>query len=291
MTTPTTDLRYFIEVASSLSLSRAAERLGLSQPALSLAMRRLEDSTGTSLLIRNKSGVRLTRAGRKFSQSARYLVSEWERVHADLLKGEQEVGGRYTIGCHPAIGVYSAPLFVPRMIEQFPKLELTFLHDVSPKITDDIIQFKMDFGLVINPVEHPDLVVRELLKDEVTFWTSRSKRFAGKEAQDPTSSEAVLIYSSEMRQVDSLLIQAKKRGWKFRRRIASSSLELIRTLVACGVGVGILPRRVAEQSDSEIRALLKAPVFEDRVCLIYRADAQRTATSRILATAMGEAFR
>ena len=87
------ELHYFLEVANTLNISRAAERLGVSQPTLSLAVQRLEANLGTAVLIRNKSGVKLTHVGQKFVSQARLLLLEWERIRAEASKGERGAGG------------------------------------------------------------------------------------------------------------------------------------------------------------------------------------------------------
>ena len=75
------ELKYFLEVAHTLNLSRAAERLGITQPALTLAMHRLEETLGQRILIRSKSGVKLSRAGEKLVAQTRLLVHEWEKIN------------------------------------------------------------------------------------------------------------------------------------------------------------------------------------------------------------------
>src|SRR5688500_16984767 len=107
------ELQYFIEVAGTLNVSRAAERLGISQPTLSLAIQRLENSFGAPLLIRTKSGVKLTHAGQRLVTQARALVHEWEKIRGDALRDETEIRGRYIVGCHPSVALYSLPNFLP----------------------------------------------------------------------------------------------------------------------------------------------------------------------------------
>src|SRR5690349_7643935 len=103
------ELQYFIEVSNTLNVSRAAERLGISQPTLSLAIQRLEHGFGAPLLLRSKSGVTLTNAGRKLVAQARHLLDEWEKIRQDALKDESEIRGRYTLGCHASVALYSLP--------------------------------------------------------------------------------------------------------------------------------------------------------------------------------------
>lgn len=281
------ELHYFLEISNTQNISRAAERLGISQPTLSLAVRRLEDSIGVPLLIRTKSGVQLTKAGDKLAVRARNLLQDWTQLKAEAIKDNTEVSGAYSIGCHPSVGLYSLG-FLSILLEQNPGLEVKLLHDLSRKVTEDVISFKIDFGIVVNPVRHPDLVIRPLLTDEVTFWTAERPSAQ----QKPESSGAVLICDPNLLQTQSLLKQMRQKNFDFARNITSSNLEVIASLVAEGAGVGILPGKVAERFQSlGLRKLPNAPRFQDKICLVYRGDAQNSGTGRYLAKTIERSFK
>lgn len=283
------ELRYFLEVAGTLNLSRAAERLGISQPALTLAIQRLEDSLGQPVLIRSKTGVRLTRTGTRLAGRVRLLLEQWERVKDEAEADAAEIRGTYSIGCHPSVALYSLPVFVGELMSEYPHLELKFHHDLSRKITEDVISCRIDFGLVINPPEHLDLVIKPLLSDEVAFWVGPKKN----DLQDPESGKAVLICDQDLSQVQSLQKQVGKMGLKFARVVTSPNLEVIASLVASGAGIGILPARVAMRDPAMgLKPLTgKLPKFQDRCCLIYRADAHKSEASRKLTKWIGDKMK
>ncbi len=281
------ELQYFLEIANTQNISRAAERLGISQPTLSLAVRRLEDSIGVPLLIRTKSGVKLTKAGDKLVVRARSLVQQWTDLKDETKKDQDLVSGAYTVGCHPSVALYSLG-FVSNLLEQNPGLEIKLIHDLSRKITEDVISFKIDFGIVVNPTRHPDLVIRPLLRDEVTFWKSELST----KQQDPFTGEGVLICDTDLLQTQSLLKQVKQKKMEFGRTITSSSLEVIANLVVDGAGIGILPGKVAGRYKGQgIKKVNNAPQFHDRICLVYRADAQNSGTGRYLGKEIERSFK
>ena len=245
------EIQYFLEVAETLNISRAAERLGISQPTLSISVQRLEQSLGTPLLLRGKTGVRLTKTGARFAVHAKNLVEQWERLRAESISEETEVKGRISVGCHISVALYSLPSFVSELMTTHPELELIFQHDLSRKITERVVSFECDFGIVVNPYSHPDLRIVQLALDEVTFW-----RAQGIFADD------VLICEPELIQTQTLMAKMKKlapaNGYEFRRTLRSSSLEVVAGLAAAGAGIAILPTRVAEmQRDRRGEPLLK----------------------------------
>src|SRR3990167_1169865 len=105
MTPSPSDLSYFIEVANMSNLSRASEALGISQPSLTLAMQRLEQTVGAPLLVRHKRGVTLTKAGEQLLAHARDLMQRWENIKSEALASMHEVQGAISLGCHPTVAL------------------------------------------------------------------------------------------------------------------------------------------------------------------------------------------
>src|SRR3990167_5995696 len=110
------ELIYFIELAQILNFSRASERIGISQPSLSVAIKRLEKAIGTDLFIRRKKGVTLTPAGRRLLSHAKQLLQSWESVKAAALASHHEVQGSIYIGCHPSLALSTLPKFLPGLL-------------------------------------------------------------------------------------------------------------------------------------------------------------------------------
>lgn len=279
-----TELRYFIEVAHTENLSRAAERLGVSQPTLTLAIRRLEDSLGQKVLLRSKTGVKLTKPGLKLLAQARFLLDEWEKIRNSAQDDELELRGAFSLGVHQSVANYTLFKFLPELVRDHLQLEFKLIHGLSRHITEEVISGKVDFGIVVNPVSHPDLVIKNLLTDEVTFWIA--EKFKKNWESLP------LICDPELLQAQSLLKQLQKKGISFARRIESSSLEVITRLVAHGSGVGIIPGRVVSGEDGEkiVKVSPQWPIFADRICLIFRADSQRSAASKKIVQSITEAL-
>lgn len=266
------EIEYFLEVSRTLNITRASERLGVSQPTLTLSLKKLEDRLGAPLLVRKKSGVEMTRFGFQFQNEAKILLEQWERIRSVATREEQGLRGRYTIGVHPSVGIYALPKTLRALLAANPDLEIQLVHDLSRKVTEQVIRSKVDLGVVVNPIAHPDLVIQEWGTDEVTLWKSSTLKNAD-----------VLVYDPELKQAVTLLEKLAKAGIRFKREVHSGSLEVIRALTESGVGVGILPSRVAALAQPKL-TLFKAgaPKFEDRICLVYRPELRKTLAGRQL---------
>jgi DNA-binding transcriptional LysR family regulator len=259
------DIKYFMAVSETFNITRASEIIGISQPALSYAIKRLESKLGGQLLIRLKNGIQLTKLGEEFKQRSHRLIYEWEQVQNIANPESGFVQGNYTIALHPSVALYALEYFMPKLQSEFPGLGFNFIHGLSREMTEKVISWEADFGIVVNPIQHPDLVIIKLSTDEVSV-------FFAENAQNK------LIYDSNLAQSQYIL---KKLGNKitFNGEISSSNLEVVAKLTALGLGYGILPSRVTYPY-KHLKKLNDAPIFKDEICLIYRAEKHNNAVSK-----------
>ncbi len=279
-----TDLSYFLEVVNLLNLSRAAETLGISQPSLTLAMQRIEESVGTAILIRHKRGVSLTKAGKQLYAHTRQLLQQWDTVKSEALASTHEVQGCFTIGCHPSVALYSLPRFLANLMEKYPKLDIRLKHDSSRKINEQVINLNVDIGIVVNPVKHPDLVIKRISDDKIMLWHSTSSRLI----QDIHSDRALLICDPDLVQTQAILKNLKKQGLNYSRLLPSNNLEVIAELTASGCGIGILPAKIALSRN--LNQVPKSPSYDDEICLLYHGENWNIKAIQVISEAIKKAF-
>ncbi|MBC7742596.1 MAG: LysR family transcriptional regulator [Bdellovibrionaceae bacterium] len=260
-----TDLKYFIELTKTLHVSRAAERLGVTQPTLSHCLKRLEVETKTELFIRSKKGLTLTAAGQRLSEQAGQLVSQWDEVMRSVQNETENVSGLIRLGCHSAVAQYTLPALLPQFLQKYPEINMNLAHGLSRHMTEDVISNKLDIAFAVNPVAHPDLIIKEIIQDRVTLWKSKKCLNAD-----------VLLIEPSLLQTQDLLRRLNKKGFSFNRVIESSSLEVLTQLVGSGAGYGILPTKVMNTlNDGGVTAVKDAPEFLDRICMIYKQEFRR----------------
>tara|TARA_B100001971_G_scaffold215185_1_gene259414 strand:- start:98504 stop:99334 length:831 start_codon:yes stop_codon:yes gene_type:complete len=251
------DVKYFITVSETLNITRASEIIGISQPALSYSIKRLESELGGNLLIRMKNGIQLTKLGEEFKTRSRRLLYEWEQAQNLANPETGLIQGSYTFAIHPSVALYTLEFFIGDLQDEFPGLNFKFMHGLSREMTEKVISWEADFGIVVNPVRHPDLVIQKLYSDEVTI-------FYTKDAGDK------LIYDPNLAQSQYIL---KKLGKKkdFSGELNTGNLELVAKLTALGLGYGLLPATIASQY-SNLKRLSGSPIFKDEICLVYRPE-------------------
>ncbi|MCZ7686426.1 MAG: LysR family transcriptional regulator [Sandaracinaceae bacterium] len=285
-----TPLRYFARIAELGSFTAAARELRVSQPSLSVAVRKLEESLGAPLLHRSRQGVTLTRAGEILLEHTRQAHRTLGAAIDELLALETEPRGRFTLGAHESLAAYLLPRFMARFLERFPRIELALWNGNSRDVEQAVIERRIDVGFVVNPQRHPDCVVHELFDDRVGFVVSAALERKARSVAELLSG-VPLIHVPVLKQTQYLLGALASEGIAPPSQLTCSSMELVKSLVLDGVGVGILPYRVASHGVSAGRLVHlgeSMPVFDDVIALVRRYDLPATAGSRALLEALRE---
>jgi DNA-binding transcriptional LysR family regulator len=289
-------LQQFLAIAAHGSITKAARSLRTSQPALTMALRTLEESLGTVLFFRNHNGVTLTRSGEELKQSAEALLEHAARAEARVRSLETDESGTFVLGCHESIGSYVLPSFLKMFLDANPRIEISLFNGSSELVTASVLNRSVQVGIVSNIPAHPDLVIVPLFQDVLDILISIQQipypLEAGPERALEYAVDALrkgpLIHVGGISQSNAVISALDTRGWLAERRIECGDLELAKSLALAGVGPAILPRRVAryEQMGKLIRLHKDFPCVEETIFLVCRADLQRTKATELLLRAL-----
>ena len=158
-------LRYFVAVAESGTISRAAERCRITQPSLSQQISKLERELGVELFDRLGRGVALTDAGQIMLPRARRILSDVREVEASLQTDLQKGHGRLALGAIPTIAPYLVPGLVATLREQYPDCDVIVREDLTQNLIEAIADNELDVAIVSTPIEH-DLIDLEVVGRE-----------------------------------------------------------------------------------------------------------------------------
>jgi len=253
------DLKSFLITAKVLHFTRAAKELGLSQPALSHCIKRLESDLGEELFLRRKDGLILTKAGTYLLSRGQKVFDELNSISDYIQTGKEEEKKYLSLGLHPSVGAYTLPYLMKHTSDYTLKLNF----GLSREVTTLVQEGSIDCAIAINPYPHNNLIINNIGEDEVQLW-SRKKDF----------DENYLFFDPQLHQSHFLLRQLEKKGFKFQHQIEISNLELIAKLVYEGVGVGILPSRVVKNyypKDTRVYSEDIKP-FMDKICFVYSME-------------------
>lgn len=275
-----TDLKYFLELSKTLHLTRASERLAVTQPTLSHSLKRLETEVGCELFVRSKKGLSLTSAGEKLKNSATELLYKWDEIKSSVLGDVATEQGVIKVGVHTAVAQYVLKEFLPQFLKDHSKIQIQLTHGLSRHMTEQVISAGLDVAFAVNPTQHPDLIIKEICQDEVCLWKAKN-----------CVNDDVLFVDSNLLQSQNILSKLEKKGHRFNRVIESSSLEVISNLVANQAGCGIVPSRVVKQyEESKLEKVKDSPVFMDKICLVYKNEFRKLKRGEVFIKAVKESL-
>ena len=178
-------IRVFHEVASQLNYSKAAQALGISQPAVLFHIRGLEEDLGVGLFERVGKQLFLTAAGRVLQEDATRMVLLEEEARIALTELAGLDRGVLVVGASATIGIYLVPEVLGAFRERHPSLHVNLKLGNKVRTMERLRGNEVDFGLVAGPLREPDLVSEPYLEDELIPIISPSHRLAGRHQIQP----------------------------------------------------------------------------------------------------------
>lgn len=291
------ELRYLVALAHARHFGRAAEQCGVSQPTLSLAIKKLEKRLGALLFERTAADVRLTEVGRDVVAQAEKVLFEVQRLeeiaqaHRDPLMGPLRVGAIYTIG------PYLFPRLVPKMREKAPQMPLILEEGYTAQLAESLKRGTLDVAVLSLPFEEPGIVTQPLYDEPFRVLLPADHPWLVHEAIPASwlAEASVLLLGPGncfRDQVLEICPQCVRRS-PLEEPFAGSSLETIRLMVASGLGITVLPASAADDA-SRLSPLLAVRPFAPpepyrRVVLAWRVTYPRHRAVDLLREAIWEA--
>jgi DNA-binding transcriptional LysR family regulator len=289
-------LRYFIAVAEEGHITRAAERLGIQQPPLSMQIRALERELDVQLFRRKPRGVELTDAGTAFLERARVILAEVDRAFASTRRTARGEQGRVVVGF-----TSSAPFhpFVPRVIRAFremsPLVSLALEESGSSELVQGLHNEDIDAAFIRSPVaDVVGLVVMPLLEEEMVVALPVGHPLAAASGDDSSTAMPLAALANETFTLykrpggpglyDTIITACRSAG--FGPKVGQEAPRIISTLnlVAAGLGVSIVPASLRRlQMDGVIyRRLSGSPSLKAPLLLACRPGENSAAVQRFI---------
>ncbi|AZI36922.1 putative LysR family transcriptional regulator [Caenibius tardaugens NBRC 16725] len=270
-------LRYFSVLAETLNFHRAAERLNISQPPLTVAIRKLEAELGVPLFERGARGVRLTAAGRAALEPAREALAQAQRVKDAVTQGGRGELGRLRIGFVGSAISERLPKIISAYRERYPRVELQLEEATSAEIADAIEERKLDAGLVRLPImrrvgletqviEHDHLVVAVGPDHAV----ARRKSIALAELAELP----FIIHGPISILHITIILACQKAGFTPRVAQEATQVQTVLGLVQSGLGVGLVPARMARFAPEGVRLMPLTEPIAVEMGIAWRPNAE-----------------
>lgn len=238
-------LRYFVQIVESRSLTKAAERLLISQPAIGLQIKNLEDELGVSLLVRHSRGVEPTREGEALFHSARPILHEIDRLPSVVRDCQVEASGVVQVGLAPSVSLLLSEQLMKLATSHLPKVELQLMEATSPLLRQWVAERRIDMAIGCEGETTQD-VREQVLMDETLYLVS-SGTGVFKEVVDLNFTALAgrkIVLADPMRTgflQRKLQKAAQEVGIAMSAEAIHPSVETVKLLVEDGKGETILP--------------------------------------------------
>lgn len=293
-----TELKYIVAVARERHFGRAAEACFVSQPTLSVAIRKLEEELGVVLFERGGSEISVTPLGLKIIAQAQKVLEECANLVELARQGHDPLAGPLRVGVIHTIGPYLLPYLVPVQIEQTPQMPLLLQENFTDRLLELLRQGEIDCAIVALPLPDSGLAVQELYDEPFLVamprhhpWTERAHIDASE-----LKKETMLLlgtghcFRDQVLEVCPELSRYSASSEGIQRTFEGSSLETIRHMVAAGIGITVLPKGSLAMPGHDNQLLkyvpFEKPVPSRRVVLVWRRSFPRPAAIAALIRAI-----
>ncbi len=270
------DLKYLLALADHRHFGKAAAASFVSQPTLSMQIKKLEDELGVSLFERMPRALMLTPVGNEIVQRARAIVREADEIKAIARRSKDPESGSIKVGLFPTLGPYLLPHIMGKIRKQFSRLELLLVEAKTPEVLSQLRDGKLDAGLLAMPIDDEQLHVEFLFEEPFVLAIPKSHPLSKRRLLklDDLAHESLLLLEDGHCLRDQALKVCALAGSAARNDFRATSLETLRQMVAAEVGITLLPLLSvkppqAKTANVELIKFAK-PMPSRRIAMVWR---------------------
>jgi LysR family hydrogen peroxide-inducible transcriptional activator len=285
------ELRYLVALADRAHFGRAAEDCHVSQPTLSMQIRKLEEYLGTTLIERNTKSISLTPLGQEVAEQARQIVARVDALLVSARAPREPLAGPLHLGLIPTLSPYFLPWFIPQVKFRYPRLQLVVHEDQTQHLLECLRSHRVDAALLALPLDGEDLEKMPLFDEPFWFACPPQHSLARCKAVTETDlrDEPLLLLADGHCLRGQALAACGRQGADddglddFR----AASLETICQLVAAGFGCTLLPAlatRLLSGTEPKFAILpMRAAGASRRIGLVWRRGYPKSEELTLLA--------
>ncbi|HMV51593.1 MAG TPA: LysR family transcriptional regulator [Blastocatellia bacterium] len=271
-------LEIFLSIAEEKSFSRAAEKMLRTQPAISIAIKRLEEELGEPLFDRSSKNGALTEAGKILLSYAQRMLNLRDEAKEAVGELRGMFRGRLTIGANESTSLYLLPPLLLEYRKRHPNIKIEVFRNVSEKIPLEVQERNLDFGFLSYDPMNPQLQSIEIHRDELTLVVPPKHRLAKLKqiAVKDLAEEQFVAHNVKTPSRTKIFELFAQNRTPLNICIELATLETIKEFVLLNAGIAILPRLAVESeinTGTLVEVLVKGMKIEKTLRLVYRREA------------------
>tara|TARA_R110002072_G_scaffold6364_4_gene37523 strand:+ start:12113 stop:13024 length:912 start_codon:yes stop_codon:yes gene_type:complete len=281
------EFRYIVAVAKELHFGRAAKRCFVSQPTLSVAVKKIEDELGVTLFERHQHEVTITPIGQVIISQAEVVLNETNTLKELAKQNQDELSGELRLGVIYTVGPYLLPRLIPVINKRVADLILIIEEDYTENLFNKLKAGEIDIAILANPFDHPGIQTEFLYQEPFMVALPRDHPLTKKKklkADDLLNDTMLLLKSGncfrdQVIKVCPSCITPSGENTQIQKSLQGSSIETIRQMVAAGAGITILPGS-SINTQSSLNGLLEYRPFSNpapyrEIIIAYRKSFPR----------------
>jgi LysR family hydrogen peroxide-inducible transcriptional activator len=280
-----TELRYIVAVARERHFGRAAEACFVSQPTLSVAIKKLEEELDVKLFERGASEVSVTPLGEAIVRQAQSVLEQAAAIKEIAKRGKDPLNGALRLGIIYTIGPYLLPELVKNVIEMTPQMPLILQENFTVKLLDMLRTGELDCAIMAEPFPDTGLAIAPLYDEPFLIAVPKNHPLAQRQrvSADELKKETMLLlgtghcFRDHVLEVCPEFARFSSDAEGIRKSFEGSSLETIKHMVASGMGVTVVPQlsRPRDPQPHVVYIPFEDPVPTRRVVLAWRRSFTR----------------
>lgn len=278
-----TELKYLVALAQEQHFGRAAEKCFVSQPTLSVAIKKLEDELEVAIFERSRSSVTTTPLGERIVAQAQRVLEEARAIKELASFGKNQFSSPLKLGAIFTIGPYLFPHLVPQIHQQAPTMPLYLLENYTAVLRRQLRDGELDAIIVALPFTEPDVVTRPLYDENFVVVLPLNHPWCKQRVIDPEqlADENLLMLGEGHCFRDQVLAYSPEIARKYNSRLGNmmegSSLETLKHMVSTGLGISVLPELAVSNLDYNLVTTrpFRSPAPYRTIALAWRASFPR----------------
>jgi len=289
-----TDLRYLVALAHERHFGRAAEKCHVSQPTLSVAVKKVEEELGIQLFERSASEVKITETGRRIVAQAERVLMEAGQIQEIAAAGKDPLAGPLRVGVIYTIGPYLLPRLIPRVHQLAPRMPLIIQENFTARLAEALKRGELDVIIISLPFDEAGVVAQPVYDEPFRVLMPAGHAWNAESEIDPlhlADDQLLLLGAGNCFRDQVLEVCPSCRNiGGLQRTLEGSSLETIRHMVATGLGVTVLPSSAADEMAAQNPLVAVRPFSQPepsrRVALAWRVTYPRSGAIDVLRAAI-----
>lgn len=266
------DLKYLVTLADQRHFGKAAEACFVSQPALSMQIKKMEEFLGVQLIERNNKSFFFTEIGQAITEHARDILYKFESMKSVAEQSRDPLSGELHLGVIPTLAPYLLPHIIPGLSKSFPKLTLFLVEEQTQHLITKLKHGKLDGALFGLPLTDEDFEALPLFEEELLLATHANHIFAKKKLIRHTDlkNKTLLLLEDGHCLRDQAISLCHSVDALADKKFQATSLETLRHMVASKAGITLMPKLSCRSNDGVCYLPFSSPKPTRTVGMIWR---------------------